>query len=79
MSVLAIINVAVVSAHGEIRYDFGGWAVPLGIEWVDDGLAAIVTLTVSLLALVALIYGEGDAGDRPEAEPGALFHADTAA
>ena len=62
MSVLAILNVSVVSAHGEIRYAFGGWAVPLGIEWVDDGLAAVVILTISLLTLIALIYGEGDAG-----------------
>lgn len=73
MSVLAIINLSVVSAHGEIRYAFGGWAVPLGIEWVDDGLAAIVILTVSLLALIALIYGEGDAGTARKQSPALYF------
>ena len=29
------------SAFGETRYAFGGWAPPLGIEWVADALASV--------------------------------------
>lgn len=73
MSVVAGVNLATVLTHGEIRYAFGGWAAPLGIEWVDDELAAIVILTVSLLALVSLIYGEGDSGRARERSPALYF------
>ena len=55
MSVASIANVVVVMDSGEIRYAFSGWAPPIGIEWVDDGLASIIMVTLSLLALISLI------------------------
>jgi len=73
MSILAIVNLVTVLARGEIRYVFGGWAVPLGIEWVDDGLAAVVILTVSLLAVISLTYGEGDPGAARQRSPALYF------
>jgi len=56
MSVASIANVVVVMDSGEIRYAFSGWAPPIGIEWVDDGLASIIMVTLSLLALISLIH-----------------------
>jgi multicomponent Na+:H+ antiporter subunit D len=56
MSVLALINLATVLEHGEIRYAFGGWAAPMGIEWVDDALASFVVVTLSVVTLISLIY-----------------------
>ncbi len=55
MSPLALANLVVVLNDGEIRYAFSGWAAPIGIEWVDDGLASVVMVTFSLLALLCLI------------------------
>lgn len=56
MSPIALANLMVVLNHGEIRYAFSGWAAPVGIEWVADGLASVVMVVVSFLALLALIY-----------------------
>jgi len=55
MSVASIVNFIVVMDSGEIRYAFSGWAPPIGIEWVDDGLASIIMVTLSLVALISLI------------------------
>ena len=54
---LALFNLFKVVTEGPIRYAFGGWAAPLGIEWIDDGLAAIVILVLNALFLISLIYG----------------------
>lgn len=56
MTPIALANLVVVLNHGEIRYAFSGWAAPIGIEWVADGLASVIMVTLSLLALIALIY-----------------------
>ncbi len=40
----------------EIRYAFGGWAPPIGIEWVADGLASVMMVAISLIASICLIY-----------------------
>jgi multicomponent Na+:H+ antiporter subunit D len=57
MSVTAVVNLAVVLNSGEIHYAFGGWAPPIGIEWVADGPASVIMLAISLIASVCLIYG----------------------
>lgn len=57
MSVTAAINLWVVLNSGEIRYAFGGWVPPVGIEWVADGPASVVMVALSLLASICLIYG----------------------
>ena len=64
MCVAAVVNLWVVLVHGETRYAFGGWPIstslpapPLGIEWVNDGLASVMLVALSFLASVCLIYG----------------------
>jgi multicomponent Na+:H+ antiporter subunit D len=57
MSVTAVVNLVVVLSSGEIRYAFGGWAPPIGIEWVADGLASVMMVAICLIASICLIYG----------------------
>ena len=57
MVVLSVTNLRVVLSEGSIEYAFGGWTAPVGIAWLDDPLAAIVVLTMSVVALLSLIYG----------------------
>jgi multicomponent Na+:H+ antiporter subunit D len=57
MVVLSVINLRVVLSEGSIEYAFGGWTAPVGIAWLDDPLAAIVVLTMSVVGLLSLIYG----------------------
>jgi multicomponent Na+:H+ antiporter subunit D len=57
MFVLAISNLYVVQTQGPIEYALGGWSAPVGIAWVNDSIAAIVVLTVSVVAMLSLIYG----------------------
>lgn len=49
-------NLVGVLQHGTIHYDFGGWAAPVGIEWVADGLASVMTVALSLVGLVCIIF-----------------------
>jgi multicomponent Na+:H+ antiporter subunit D len=56
MSVTALANLVAVLRYGKIRYAFGGWAPPIGIEWVADGLASVVMVAISLIASICLIY-----------------------
>src|SRR5688572_5203972 len=57
MSVTAVVNLVVVLSSGEIRYAFGGWTPPIGIEWVADGLASVMMVALCLIASICLIYG----------------------
>ena len=56
MAVLSVMNLINIFQHGEVRYAFSGWAPPLGIEWVADGLASIMMVALSFLGLVTLIF-----------------------
>ncbi len=56
MVVVSILNLNGVINHGEVRYAFSGWAAPLGIEWVADGLASVILVGLSLLGLLALVF-----------------------
>ncbi len=56
MSLLSLANLMVVLNHGEIRYAFSGWAAPIGIEWVADGMASVVMGVLCPLALICLVY-----------------------
>ena len=65
MFVTAVVNLWFVLEHGETRYAFGGWPIstslpdhPLGIEWVNDGLASIMLVTLSFLGWLCMYYGE---------------------
>jgi len=41
---------------GAIRYFFGGWEAPIGIEFVYDGLSAFFALVINAVAFIVLIY-----------------------
>ncbi len=56
MVVVSILNLYNVIHHGEVRYMFSGWATPLGIEWVADGLASIILVLLSALGLVGVVF-----------------------
>ncbi len=57
-----------VLGDGVQRYDLGGWAPPVGIEYVVDEVAAYVALVVVSVSLLALIatrrWAVREAGDR---------------
>ncbi len=53
---VSILNLHNVVHHGEVRYVFGGWAVPLGIEWVADGLASVMLVLLSALCLLGVVF-----------------------
>lgn len=60
---------AEVLANGPLRYDLGGWAPPVGIQYVVDEVAAFVALVVTSVATLVIIatrrWAEREAGDRP--------------
>lgn len=57
-------------SDGPISYPFGGWNRPIGIEWVLDGLAAIVLVPLSIMTLLATLYaGPGIEASLPEKAP----------
>lgn len=56
MVLVSIVNLMNNLESGTIRYNFGGWAAPVGIEWVADGLAGVMIVTLSLLALVCVLF-----------------------
>jgi multicomponent Na+:H+ antiporter subunit D len=56
MVVVSILNLYNVIQHGEVRYMFSGWAVPLGIEWVADGLASVIIVLLSVLGLMGVVF-----------------------
>jgi multicomponent Na+:H+ antiporter subunit D len=56
MVLVSIANLVGVLQTGTIHYAFGGWAAPVGIEWVADGLASVMTVALSLVALTCVIF-----------------------
>ena len=56
MVVVSVLNLNSVIQYGEVRYAFSGWAPPLGIEWVADGLASVVLVALSFLGLLSLVF-----------------------
>ncbi|MDH4359463.1 MAG: proton-conducting transporter membrane subunit [Nitrospirota bacterium] len=56
MVLVSIANLVGVLQTGTIHYAFGGWAAPIGIEWVADGLASVMIVALSLLALICVIF-----------------------
>jgi multicomponent Na+:H+ antiporter subunit D len=56
MVLISILNLHNVIQHGEVRYVFSGWTVPLGIEWVADGLASVILLLLSVLGLLGILF-----------------------
>ena len=56
MVLVSIVNLHNVVNHGEVRYAFSGWAAPLGIEWVADGLASVMLVLLSVLGLLGVVF-----------------------
>ena len=42
--------------HGAVRYFFGNWAPPIGIEFVYDGLSAFFVLIINSVGLMVLLH-----------------------
>lgn len=42
--------------NGALRYYFGGWEPPIGIEFVYDGLSGFFVLVINVVAFFVLIY-----------------------
>lgn len=56
MVVVSIMNLIGIFQSGTIHYAFGGWAAPVGIEWVADGLAGVLSVTLSVVGLVCVLF-----------------------
>lgn len=44
--------------NGAIRYFFGGWEPPIGIEFMYDGLSSFMVLVINSVALLVLIHAK---------------------
>ena len=64
-SALALVRVL---DGGTLRYDLGGWAPPVGIEYVVDEVAAFVSLVVTSVSLLVILstrrWAFREAGER---------------
>lgn len=59
ISVLAFLNYL---EFGPIRYFFGGWEPPVGIEFVYDGLSGFFVMVINVVAFFVLIHSKHVAG-----------------
>ena len=57
MVIVAILNLRFVLTQGPIEYALGGWTAPLGIAWLNDSIAALIALTISVVSLITIVYG----------------------
>jgi multicomponent Na+:H+ antiporter subunit D len=55
-SVLSLYAVATYLQTGSIRYFFGGWEPPIGIEFVYDGLSGFFLLVINTVAFFVFIH-----------------------
>ncbi len=53
---LAIAGLVVVQTQGTIVHELGGWPPPIGIEYVLDPLASYMTLVITGIGLVVLLF-----------------------
>ncbi|MCG8636657.1 MAG: monovalent cation/H+ antiporter subunit D family protein [Desulfobacterales bacterium] len=47
-----------IGAHGVIRYQFGGWPSPMGIEFRVDHLNAFMLILIPFIGLVTCLHGK---------------------
>jgi multicomponent Na+:H+ antiporter subunit D len=71
MVLVSILNLHNVIHHGEVRYVFGGWTAPLGIEWVADGLASVILVLLSVLGFLGVLFAGPTS---PKALGGRIVH-----
>lgn len=55
-AVFSLASLYQVLSAGTMRYHFGGWAPPVGIEYVVDPLGAFMASVVTFIGFVAMIY-----------------------
>jgi multicomponent Na+:H+ antiporter subunit D len=54
--VFSALGLRAVISGGELRYHLGGWAPPVGIEYVLDVLSAFMSTVVTLVGTLVLLY-----------------------
>jgi len=64
-----------VMTEGVIVYSLGGWAAPIGIEYRIDMVSAFVTVIVTSIAAVGVIYARVSVADEISEDRHALFYA----
>lgn len=58
-SLLSIFGfLSIISDDSTIRYFFGGWQPPIGIEFVYDGLAAFIVMVINTVAFLVLMHSK---------------------
>jgi multicomponent Na+:H+ antiporter subunit D len=55
-SVFSAAGLLTVISGGELRYHLGGWAPPIGIEYVLDALSAFMATVVTIVGTTVLVY-----------------------
>ena len=55
-TVLSIYGFLMVMHQGPVRYSFGSWAPPIGIEFVYDGLSSFFVLVINAVGLMVLLH-----------------------
>jgi multicomponent Na+:H+ antiporter subunit D len=55
-AVFSALGLSAVISEGELRYHLGGWAPPIGIEYVLDALSAFMATVVTLVGSLVLLY-----------------------
>lgn len=53
---LSVYGFIYVIINGTVRYNFGGWIPPIGIEYVYDPLSSFVVLVINFVTLVVLTH-----------------------
>jgi multicomponent Na+:H+ antiporter subunit D len=55
-TVFSILSMISFLQQGALRYTFGGWQPPVGIEFVYDGLSGFFLIVINAVATIVLIY-----------------------
>jgi multicomponent Na+:H+ antiporter subunit D len=55
-TVLASLGLVRAVDHGELRHAMGGWAQPLGIEYVLDPLSGFIAVLIGVIGLLVVVY-----------------------
>ncbi len=74
-SVMSLLLIARVLAHGPLSYELGGWPPPFGIVYIIDEANALVLATVSILALATLWFSGRASASEISADRQTVFYA----
>lgn len=59
LSIVSLFGFLGVMDSGIVRYSFGGWAPPIGIEFVLDGLSGFFIVVINSVASLVLLHSAG--------------------